>query len=138
MVDFDTVMPGVFLSDIGDMFRTMLSPTEENDDPTETPITIRLDLFRALCQGYLSQTYDLLTEIERENILFAGEFMIYMQCLRFMTDYLLGDVYYKTTYPEHNLVRASNQLALLKEFIAVTPQLQAITADILLSLAVRK
>lgn len=134
VVDLDTIMPGTFLSDIGDMFRTMLSPTEENDSDYST-ITIKLDLFRTLCQGYLTQTYDLLTEIEKINIIFAGEFTIFMQCLRFMTDYLLGDVYYKVSYPEHNLVRAKNQLTLLKAYIAAKPQLQQIVADIIQSLA---
>ncbi|MEQ1678878.1 MAG: aminoglycoside phosphotransferase family protein, partial [Chitinophagaceae bacterium] len=76
-------------------------------------INIRKEYYEAIIAGYLEWMEDKLTEAEKKYIHHAGLLIIYMQSLRFLTDYLSGDVYYRTTYPEHNYGRAKNQLSLL-------------------------
>lgn len=116
VIDLDTVMPGYYISDIGDMMRTYLSPvTEEEQDLTK--IEIREDVFAAIAEGYLSEMGAYLTDIEKSLFVYAGKFMIYMQAIRFITDYLKNDTYYSTTYPDHNLIRAQNQFVLLEKYI---------------------
>jgi thiamine kinase-like enzyme len=112
-VDFDTTMPGYFFSDLGDMIRSMACSLDETSIDFEN-ITIRKEFYSAIVDGYLSVMGKYLTASEKKNIHYAGIIIIYMQALRFMTDYLNGDVYYKTTYPEQNFDRAKNQLTLLK------------------------
>jgi hypothetical protein len=112
-IDLDTVMPGHFFSDIGDLIRSMAGTVDENSTQWEA-IDIRKDFYEAIINGYLEGTGDAFTKAERENIHWAGIFMIYMQCLRFVTDYLNNDIYYNITYPEQNLNRALNQLLLLE------------------------
>jgi Ser/Thr protein kinase RdoA (MazF antagonist) len=113
VIDLDTVMPGYFISDVGDMMRTYLSPASE-EEKDFTKIEVREDFFRAIVQGYLANMSDELTEVERELILYGGLFLIYMQAIRFLADYCNNDLYYGASYEEHNFVRAGNQLALLK------------------------
>lgn len=125
VIDLDTVMPGLYISDVGDMLRTYLSPTTEEDKDFDQ-ITIREDFFRAIYAGYMEEMGDILTDEEKTYFLFAGKFMIYMQALRFLTDFLNNDVYYKVAYPGHNLVRAENQLTYLHKFIDKEAELQQI------------
>ncbi|MDP5120977.1 MAG: aminoglycoside phosphotransferase family protein [Spirosomaceae bacterium] len=113
--DLDTLMPGLIISDIGDMFRTSLSPIAE-DSPEYDKIKIREDIYEAICKGYLEKLDDILTETEKKYLNFGGEFMIYMQGIRFLTDYLNGDIYYPVKHPKHNFERATNQWKLLKAF----------------------
>lgn len=115
VIDLDTVMPGYFISDLGDMFRTYLSPCNE-DEKDFTKVIVRPDFFEALTAGYLSEMGEELTNDEKEHFIYAGEFMIYMQAIRFFTDYLNGDIYYQARYDKHNLVRAQNQVALLHAY----------------------
>jgi thiamine kinase-like enzyme len=112
-VDFDTVMPGYFFSDIGDMIRSMAASLDENSTDFENT-TIRKDFYDSILNGYMEEMKDLLTDAEKKYIHLSGIIMIYMQALRFLTDYLNGDVYYKITYPEQNFDRARNQLTLLQ------------------------
>jgi thiamine kinase-like enzyme len=112
-IDFDTTMPGYFFSDLGDMIRSMACSHDETSRDFEN-ITIRKEFYDAIVDGYLSVMDKYLTASEKKNIHYAGIIIIYMQALRFITDYLNGDIYYKTTYPEQNFDRAKNQLALLK------------------------
>ncbi len=77
-------------------------------------------------KGYLSEVGSTLTETEKQHLFYAGKFMIYMQGIRFLTDYLNGDVYYPIKYPEHNYNRAKNQFTLLEALINKEPRLQAI------------
>jgi aminoglycoside phosphotransferase (APT) family kinase protein len=116
VIDLDTVMPGYFISDVGDMIRTYVSPVSEEETDLEK-IQIRKDFFEAIKQGYMENMGTLLTESERSCFIYAGKFMIYMQALRFFTDYLNDDRYYGTKYEGQNLNRANNQIALLKELI---------------------
>jgi len=113
-VDLDTVMPGKFFSDIGDMIRTMACTEEENSTAWEN-IGVKEDYYRAIVNGYLAGIGDNLTEKEKEHIHQSGLIITYMQCLRFLTDFLNNDIYYQTTYPEQNLNRALNQLILLEK-----------------------
>ena len=121
VIDLDTVMPGYYLSDVGDMMRTYLSPANE-EEPDLDKICIRENIFNAIYTGYLSEMGDALTKIERRNFVFSGRMMIYMQAIRFLTDYLYNDIYYGSRYPGHNLTRAKNQLKLLAEYEKATVQ----------------
>lgn len=111
VIDLDTVMPGTVLSDFGDMVRTFTSPSEE-DERDLGKVMFRPEIFSALAEGFLEETAHILSPAEKNNLLLGGKLMIYMQAIRFLTDFLAGDIYYKTDYPEHNLVRTRNQLKL--------------------------
>ncbi len=130
VIDLDTLMPGKFISDLGDMMRTYLCAFSENETDL-SKINIRLDYFEATVNGYLSEMADILTETEKELILFSGKYMIYMQALRFLTDYLNDNIYYPITYPEQNLDRAKNQFKLLSELFENEKILQDIIEDCL-------
>ncbi|HRA55523.1 MAG TPA: aminoglycoside phosphotransferase family protein [Thermoflexales bacterium] len=117
VVDLDTVMPGVVLSDIGDMLRTYVCPVDENHRDLND-IAIRPEVHTAIAAGYLDGMGDVLTGGERALFDFSGKFMIFMQALRFLTDHLNDDVYYGAAYPGQNRDRAANQLTLLERFSA--------------------
>ncbi|MBL7828523.1 MAG: aminoglycoside phosphotransferase family protein [Saprospiraceae bacterium] len=117
VIDLDTVMPGVILSDFGDMVRTFV-PTSRED--SAEPVQLRLDMLQSLTDGFLEQTGGFLTEIEKENLLLGGAWITGEQALRFLSDWLAGDMYYKIQYPEHNLVRAKNQLDLFEALLVVS------------------
>lgn len=114
VIDLDTVMPGYFISDVGDMMRTYLSPVNEEEGDFDR-IEIREDYFRAIVRGYLSNMGSELTNMERGLLFYSGRFMIFMQCLRFLTDYCNDDLYYGASYPEQNFIRAGNQMNLLEK-----------------------
>ena len=116
VIDLDTVMPGYFISDVGDMLRTYLSPVSEEDKDMKK-IAIRKEYYDAIMQGYLNEMGSSLTETEKDHFLYAGKFMIYMQAIRFLTDYLNNDIYYGSDYEGHNFVRAGNQAILLGTLI---------------------
>jgi len=119
-VDYDTVMPGYFFSDLGDMIRSMAGSCDENSKQPDK-IRIHKDFYEAVITGYTDVLGAQFTAAEKKYLHSAGLLMIYMQALRFITDYLNGDSYYKTEYPEQNFDRTINQLALLKkleEFLA--------------------
>ena len=113
-IDLDTIMPGKYFSDIGDMIRTMACTRDENSREWEH-IDISPEFYDAVVNGYLEGIGNELTEEEKAQIHKSGLIMTYMQTLRFVTDFLLDDAYYKTTYPEQNLNRALNQLILLEK-----------------------
>lgn len=113
VIDLDTVMPGYFISDVGDMMRTYLSPVSEEEKDL-SKIIFRKDFYDAIADGYLSEMGAELTDMEKQHFHYAGEFMIYMQALRFLTDHLNNDIYYGATYEGHNFIRAGNQLTLLQ------------------------
>lgn len=133
VIDLDTLMPGYFISDVGDMLRTYLCPvTEEEGDMSA--IKIRLEYFEAIVQGYMEEMSDVLTPVEKESWVYAGEFMLYMQALRFLTDYLNGDKYYGSRYEGHNYIRAKNQSTLLQRFQEQASTLRAIASKVQVSL----
>jgi Ser/Thr protein kinase RdoA (MazF antagonist) len=114
VIDLDTVMPGYFISDVGDMMRTYLSPVSE-EEKDFNKIEIREAYFKAILDGYLSEMANGLTSEELDCFVYAGKFMIYMQAVRFLTDFLNNDVYYGSAYPGHNFTRAQNQVMLLRQ-----------------------
>lgn len=116
VIDLDTVMPGYFISDVGDMMRTYLSPVSEEEKELEK-IEVRDEFYKAIVKGYYNEMKEELTETEKKCFFYAGTFMIYMQALRFLTDYLNDDIYYGAKYPRHNFMRAENQLALLEQLM---------------------
>jgi Ser/Thr protein kinase RdoA (MazF antagonist) len=120
VIDLDTVMPGYFISDLGDMFRTYLSPVSEEEKDTDLHV-IREEYFGAIVRGYLSEMKDELSTVELEHIVYAGKFMVYMQAIRFLTDHINDDRYYGARYEGHNLVRALNQLTLLQRLTEKEP-----------------
>jgi len=121
-------MPGYFISDVGDMMRTYLSEANEEEQDLEQ-IKVRVEIFSAIYKGYMEEMHRILSAVENKLFVYSGKFMIYMQAVRFLTDFLNGDVYYKTTYPEQNLKRALNQIDLLNKYIAAVPEFnEAISA----------
>ena len=113
VIDLDTVMPGYFISDIGDMMRTYLCPVSE-EEKDFTKIEVRETFYKSIVKGYGEEMNEFLTETEKQYYFYAGKFMIYMQALRFITDYLNNDIYYGAKYEDHNYVRGCNQLRLLQ------------------------
>jgi thiamine kinase-like enzyme len=116
VIDLDTVMPGYFISDVGDMFRTYLSPANE-EEKDFSKIEIREDYFKAIWDGYMSEMGHELSKEEKAHFIYAGKFMIYMQAIRFLTDHINNDVYYGAAYPDHNFLRAGNQVTLLERLM---------------------
>lgn len=129
VIDLDTVMPSFVFSDFGDFMRTAGSTLDEND-PSYDKVEIRMDIFKAFTRGYLETASAFLTPLEKENLPYAVLLFPYMQAVRFLTDYLNGDTYYKTSYPEHNLVRTRNQLALFKSALAHLDQMSEFVKSI--------
>ncbi len=125
VIDLDTVMPGYFISDIGDMMRTYLSPVSEEEKDFDK-IDIREDFFRGIAEGYFSEMADELSLEEVDHFVYSGLFLIYMQALRFLTDYLNNDRYYGSAYEGHNLVRTQNQVILLERLMAKANQFREI------------
>ena len=123
VIDLDTVMPGYFISDVGDMMRTYLSPVSE-EEKEFSKIEVRDDFYKAIVQGYYNEMKDELTATEKKFFFYSGTFMIYMQALRFLTDYLNDDVYYGAKYPRHNFVRAKNQTVLLQQLLKKKERLE--------------
>ena len=118
VIDLDTVMPGYFISDLGDMFRTYLSPANEEETDVGL-VEARREYYLAIVEGYKEKMSDQMTEEELTHLHYAGDFMIYMQALRFFTDYLNDDKYYHINNPENNLHRTVNQLKLLKSYRSI-------------------
>jgi len=112
VIDLDTVMPGLALYDFGDMVRSATNPAAEDERDTAR-VKVRLDVFEALVGGYLATAGAFLTNEEIEHLSFAGRLITFEIGIRFLTDFLEGDVYFKTSRPGQNLDRARNQFALL-------------------------
>lgn len=127
VIDLDTVMPGYFISDVGDMMRTYLSSANEEETDL-SQINVRKAFFKAIYAGYMSEMGNVLTAEEQEYFIYSGKFLIYMQAIRFLTDYLSEDVYYGSRYPGHNLNRAANQIRLLECYLKMEDELNAMVA----------
>jgi len=112
VIDLDTVMPGLSLYDFGDLVRSATTPAAE-DETDLLRVTMRLPVFEALTEGFLSTAGGFLNDVEIEHLVFAGQLLTLEVGIRFLTDYLEGDVYFKTHRPDHNLDRCRTQLALL-------------------------
>ena len=128
IVDLDTVMPGFVFSDFGDFMRTAAN-TGLEDDPNLDNIHVDMDVFEAYTRGYLREA-TFLTPLEKELLPYGCRLLSYMQTVRFFTDWLNGDTYYKIQYPEHNLVRTRAQLRLLEEQEKVQNEMETIIRNL--------
>ncbi|MCM1029009.1 MAG: aminoglycoside phosphotransferase family protein [Pseudoflavonifractor sp.] len=128
VIDLDTVMPSFVFSDYGDFLRTGANRVAE-DDPAIDKVEFDMDIFRAFTEGYLESARSFLLPIEVENLPYAAMLFPYMQAVRFLADYINGDTYYKIKYPEHNLVRTRNQMALFHSALAHEPEMKAFIAS---------
>lgn len=130
VIDLDTVMPGFVLSDFGDFIRTA-GNTAAEDEPDTAKVSLNMEIFREFAAGYLETAREFLTPVETETLPFGAKLLTYMQTVRFLTDYLNGDIYYKIKYPEHNIVRSRAQFALLKSIESHERQMQEFIQSIL-------
>jgi hypothetical protein len=124
VVDLDTVMPGCALYDFGDMVRTTTSPTLE-DELDLSKVQMRMTMFRALCRGYLLSASPFLNKPERSLIAFSGKLITFTIGIRFLTDYLNGDTYFRVHRPQHNLDRCRTQFQLVRSIEAQETEMQA-------------
>ncbi|MBP7275333.1 MAG: aminoglycoside phosphotransferase family protein [Kiritimatiellae bacterium] len=115
VIDLDTVMPGLTLYDFGDMCRTATRPTAE-DETDLSKVEVQLDMFQALVEGYLSSAGAFLVPAERDHLVFSTRLITFEIGLRFLTDFLQGDVYFKTHRPGHNLDRCRVQFKMVESF----------------------
>ena len=113
VIDLDTVMPGFLLYDFGDMVRTATSPAAE-DERDLSKIQMRMPMFEALAQGYITAVGDVLTAKERELLPFSGKLLTFECGIRFLADFLVGDTYFKTHRDGHNLDRCRTQFRLIE------------------------
>jgi hypothetical protein len=113
VIDLDTVMPGMALHDFGDMVRTSTSPAPE-DERDLSKVKMQFPMFEALARGYLESARGFLTEAERRHLAFSGKLITFEIGLRFLTDFLDGDKYFKVHREDHNLDRCRTQFALVE------------------------
>ncbi|MCD6201858.1 MAG: aminoglycoside phosphotransferase family protein [Bacteroidales bacterium] len=113
VIDLDTVMPGYIHYDFGDAIRTSANSTFEDEKDLEK-VFVRLDFFEAFTKGFLEETRNELTSVEKNYLVFSTRMMTFIIGLRFLTDYLDGDHYFKIHHPGHNLERARVQFRLVK------------------------
>jgi thiamine kinase-like enzyme len=129
VVDLDTVMPGYVLSDFGDFMRTGANNGKEDDTDLDN-VSINLSIFEAYTKGYLKTAKGFLTNTEIENLALGAKLLTYMQTVRFLTDYLDGDTYYKIKSPKHNLERSLAQFKLLQSMEENFSGMQKIVEDL--------
>jgi hypothetical protein len=120
-------MPGLSLHDFGDLARSAVSDSDE-DERDLARMSVRLPFFAALAHGFVEGAGADLSSAERALLVAGAEVIVYEQALRFLADYLDGDRYYRTSRPKHNLDRARAQLRLLELLEAVEPELRRIVA----------
>jgi Ser/Thr protein kinase RdoA (MazF antagonist) len=125
VIDLDTVMPGYVHYDFGDAIRTAANSASEDENDL-SKIFMKIDLFRAYAEGYLSQTLKTLNDVEKEYLAFAPRLITYTIAVRFLTDYLDGDNYFKIHHEHHNLQRARAQLRLVRSMEEQYPEMQKI------------
>ena len=130
VVDLDTVMPGYVLSDFGDFMRTGAN-TGAEDDKDLSKIGINMQIFEAYAKGYAEKAKQFLLPVEIDHLAFGAKLLTYMQTVRFFTDYLNGDTYYKIQFPEHNMQRTLAQLQLLKNMEANYEEMCKIVKSVL-------
>ncbi len=123
VIDLDTVMPGLAHYDFGDMVRTATCRAEEDEEDL-SKVVMEFSLFESLAEGFLDATHSFLTEKEVELLAFSGWLITSEIGIRFLTDYLDGDKYFRCDKPDHNLIRARNQIALAKSIRENLPEMQ--------------
>ena len=125
VIDLDTVMPGLALYDFGDMVRTATCLAAE-DEPDLNKVKLEVPFFEALTEGYLSQASQFLNSVEKDHLVFSGKLITFEIGIRFLTDYLQGDTYFKIHRPEHNLDRCRTQFKLIESIMAQEDDLRQI------------
>ena len=123
VIDLDTVMPGPSLSDSGDMVRTATCTASEDEEDL-SKVTMQMPFFESLAEGYLDAAHGFLTQNEVDQLAFSGWLITTEIGIRFLTDYLDGDKYFRVEKPEHNLIRARNQFALARSIHAALPRME--------------
>ena len=126
IIDLDTIMPSFVFSDFGDFLRSAAN-TGAEDDPDLDNIHFNMEIFEAFTKGYLEGTKSFLTPLEKELLPYAATLFPYMQAVRFLTDYINGNTYYKIKYPTHNLVRTRAQWRLFEEACAHTDEMKSLS-----------
>ena len=126
VIDLDTVMPGLALFDFGDMVRTMTTSARE-DQAEVGEIALRMDYYEAIAKGYLDSAGHFLSAVEITHMPAAGKLLTIETGLRFLTDYLEGDHYFRTTRPQQNLDRCRTQFALARSIDEQFDAMQALT-----------
>lgn len=129
VIDLDTVMPGSLCYDFGDSIRFGCNSAAE-DEPDLDRVHFRMDLFESYTRGYLSALYRSITETELEHLAKASFLMTYECGMRFLADYLDGDVYFRTARPAHNLDRARVQFRLASEMEQRADEMNAIVRNV--------
>lgn len=129
IVDLDTVMPGLIHYDFGDAIRTGANTGAEDEEDLHR-VNLDLELFKAYSHGYLEVSRDFLTKAETVYLAFSARLMTFIIGLRFLTDYVAGDVYYKTLFPHHNLRRARAQFRLLRSMEDNARAMEKIISDL--------
>ena len=129
VIDLDTVMPGLALYDFGDMVRTTTSPAKE-DERDLSKVTMQFPMFEALARGYLSSAADFLTPAEKKFLPFSGQLITFEIGLRFLTDYLAGDTYFKVHREGHNLDRCRTQFKLVESIEQQTGQMNRLVESL--------
>jgi len=130
LIDWDTIMPGVILSDFGDLVRSCTPPVDENSTDLSR-IEVDMDIFQALCEGFIPPLSSNLSPVEKQYLITGAPWITLEQALRFLSDYLEGDSYYKTAYPEQNLARTRNQLRLFQSMLDRQKEMEEIAAPFL-------
>ena len=128
IIDLDTIMPGLAANDFGDSIRFGASTAEEDEIDLEK-VHFDIGLYETYVKGYLEMAKDVLTPAEIESLPWGARLMTLECGMRFLTDFLQGDVYFKTSYPKHNLVRARTQFKLVKEMEEQFAQMQKIVQE---------
>ncbi len=127
VIDLDTVMPGLALYDFGDMVRSCTASAAE-DEPDLSKVRMRMDVFEAVARGFLSEARFLM-HAEREELVFSCRLITLMLGMRFLTDYLSGDTYFKVKRDNHNLDRCRAQFAMVESMEAQADRMEQIVAE---------
>ena len=127
VIDLDTIMPGLALYDIGDLIRSATNPCLE-DETNLSLVQVQLPVFEQLVDGYLSSARQILNATEIDHLVVSGRLITFEIGIRFLTDYLSGDVYFRTKHPQQNLDRARGQFALLKSMEDAESEMRQIVA----------
>ena len=129
VIDLDTVMPGLALDDFGDMVRSATNSAAE-DETDLSRVTMRMPVYEQLVAGFLAGTADMLNAAERAHLAFAGKLITFEIGIRFLSDHLDGDIYFKIKRPNHNLDRARNQFALVQSIERQEHAMEAIVEKV--------
>jgi hypothetical protein len=128
VIDLDTVMPGLALYDFGDLVRSATNPVLE-DETDLSRVKVQLPIFEQLVAGYLASARPMLNDTEIAHLVVSGQLLAFEIGIRFLTDYLNGDTYYKIKHPRHNLDRTRGQFALLKSMEDTETEMQRIVTQ---------